>query len=30
MGYLVCERCGGCYKLKPGESPEDFEKCECG
>ena len=30
MGYLVCERCGGCYELKPGESPEDFEKCECG
>lgn len=31
MGYLVCDGCHGCYKLKPGESPEDFlDKCECG
>ena len=31
MGYLVCERCEGNYKLKPGESPTDFlMKCECG
>lgn len=31
QGYLVCEKCGGYYKLKPGESPEDFsDKCECG
>lgn len=31
MGYLVCEGCGGYYKLQPGESPEDFsDKCECG
>ncbi|MEN6552021.1 MAG: DUF4013 domain-containing protein [Methanobacterium sp.] len=29
--YLVCEKCGGYYKLQPGESPEDFsDKCECG
>jgi uncharacterized membrane protein len=28
--YLVCERCGGYYKLKEGESPEDFESCQCG
>ena len=31
MGYLVCEKCGGYYKLQPGESPEDFDnECECG
>ncbi len=31
MGYLVCERCGGYYKLKPGESPNKFsDNCECG
>ena len=31
MGYLVCEKCGGYYELKPGEKPEDFsDKCECG
>jgi len=30
-GYLVCERCGGYYKLKEGESPDYFtDKCECG
>lgn len=29
-GYLVCDICGGYYKLKPGESPDDFESCECG
>lgn len=30
-GYLVCEKCGGYYKLQPGESPEDFsDMCECG
>jgi hypothetical protein len=29
-GYLVCESCKGYYQLKDGESPEDFEKCECG
>ena len=30
MGYLVCEKCGGYYKLQKGESPEDFENCQCG
>lgn len=31
MGYLICEKCGGYYKLQSGESPEDFsDKCECG
>ena len=29
-GYLVCEKCGGYYKLQSGESPEFFEKCQCG
>ncbi|MCE7699607.1 MAG: hypothetical protein K8E24_012630, partial [Methanobacterium paludis] len=28
--FLVCERCGGYYKLKEWESPEDFESCQCG
>lgn len=31
MGYLVCDKCGGYYKLQPGESPDDFgNQCECG
>lgn len=30
MGYLECEKCGGRYELQEGESPEDFESCECG
>ncbi|MBP2045188.1 hypothetical protein [Methanobacterium aggregans] len=31
MCYLVCEKCGGYYKLQRGESPNDFtKKCECG
>ncbi|WP_321422351.1 DUF2927 domain-containing protein [uncultured Methanobacterium sp.] len=31
MPYLVCEKCGGYYKLQEGESPDDFlDKCECG
>lgn len=30
-GYLVCQKCKGHYKLKPGESPEDFTNtCACG
>jgi len=29
-GYLECEECGGYYELELGESPEDFEKCQCG
>jgi hypothetical protein len=31
MPYLVCEKCGGYYELKEGESPQDFEDtCPCG
>lgn len=30
MGFLVCEECGGYYELKQGESPEDFDTCQCG
>ena len=30
MGYLVCEKCGGYYKLQKEESPEYFENCQCG
>ncbi len=29
-GFLECENCGGYYQLQVGESPEDFEKCQCG
>jgi len=29
-GYLVCFSCSGYYELKAGESPGDFEECECG
>lgn len=28
--YLECEKCRGYYELQQGESPEDFEECECG
>lgn len=28
--YLECEKCGGYYELQSGESPEDFDECECG
>lgn len=30
MNYLVCENCGGYYPLMEGESPNDFDSCECG
>jgi hypothetical protein len=30
LGYLKCEECNGTYELKEGESPEEFETCECG
>ena len=30
LGYLICEKCGGYYELQPGESPEDYEQCQCG
>ena len=29
MGYLVCEKCKGYYKLREDESWEDFSNCEC-
>jgi predicted RND superfamily exporter protein len=29
-GYLICENCGGYYQLQDGESPYDFDFCECG
>lgn len=29
--FLICESCGGYYKLQDGEKPEDFtDECECG
>jgi len=31
MGYLICQKCKGYYKLQPGEKPEDFtDTCACG
>ena len=31
MTYLCCDRCGMCYELKSGESPDDFDDtCDCG
>jgi hypothetical protein len=29
-GYLECDNCRGYYELQDGESPEDFNECECG
>ncbi|MCE5214584.1 MAG: hypothetical protein LLF83_07695 [Methanobacterium sp.] len=29
-GYLICEKCKGYYELQEGESPADFESCQCG
>ena len=29
-GYIVCEKCRGYYKLEKGESPDDFDRCQCG
>ncbi len=28
--YLIRKNCGGYYELQPGESPEDFDSCQCG
>ncbi len=28
--YLICENCNGYYQLQEGESPSDFDLCECG
>lgn len=31
VGYLICGKCKGYYKLQPGESPKDFvSECDCG
>ena len=30
MGFLICKECGDKYKLRKGESPEDFDICHCG
>jgi hypothetical protein len=30
MTYVICEKCGGYYELEKGESPEDFDACQCG
>jgi len=29
-GYLLCDHCFGFYHLQLGESPEDFDTCQCG
>lgn len=29
-GYLVCSGCDGFYELQGDETPEEFDKCECG
>lgn len=29
-GYLICENCNGYYQLQEGETPSDFDFCECG
>ena len=29
MGYLICLKCGGYYKLEEDESKDDFVSCEC-
>ena len=30
MRYIICDDCGGYYKLGIDESLEDFSKCQCG
>lgn len=30
VGYLFCSGCDGFYELQEDETPEDFDKCECG
>ena len=31
VGYLICGKCKGYYKLQPRESPKDFvSECDCG
>ncbi len=29
-GSLICNKCGGYYELKKGETPDDFAQCQCG
>lgn len=28
--YIYCKKCNGYYVLQTEETPEDFDKCECG
>jgi len=30
MGYLICEKCGGYYKLQEGEKADNYDYCQCG
>ena len=30
MPFVICEECSGYYELQKGESPNDFEACNCG
>lgn len=30
MPYLICQNCGGYYHLDDDESPDDFDRCQCG
>jgi hypothetical protein len=30
MPFVICEECSGYYELQEGESPDDFEACQCG
>jgi hypothetical protein len=30
MGYLVCKDCGNYYELQPGETANDYDRCQCG
>lgn len=30
MPFVICNKCGGYYELQKGESPDDFEACQCG
>lgn len=30
MPYMICDKCNKFYKLKEGESYEEFDLCECG
>ncbi|MBI5680529.1 MAG: hypothetical protein HZC47_06540 [Methanobacterium sp.] len=30
MPYIICESCGGYYKLQENESLDEFEQCQCG